>query len=119
MLTIRAVQMHAFRVDLRRMLVERMAQRLRVRFAGHEKLAGNPSLAGVAEATLDIGARHGIRREDELNRLAEYVLLFGPRLDDRDDHPWIRECLQAVGLNPEQRLDRLDSYYTFAFLPTK
>lgn len=113
MLTIRQSQMRVMHQQLRHRLAERITEHLRKRFRSESWLPDRPALLAIARATLSLGERYGMKGEDDLVRLSEYVLLFGPALDQRQDAPWIGDSLRADS-EPHEKLDLMDRHYTFS-----
>jgi len=115
MFTIRDSQLQAFRIDMRRQLTLRLADHLKTQFAAQARETEPAEMVRLADATLEVGSKYGFEQEKDLRPLAEYVFVFGPQLDRREDTPWIRETLGQEDLGPEEKLSRLDSFYMFSY----
>src|SRR5262245_60762918 len=109
MLVIRAAQMKAFAAALRSSFLLRLAGHLHQRLGGRsledfQQLAS----ASVAEAR-DLG----FSTESDLTRFAEYAALYGQPLAAVTDPLWIGLTIRRSDLSPAEKLDVLDSHYTF------
>lgn len=113
MFTIRQNQMLSFRAELKRQLILRIAGHLQTQFATETATMERAELERLADAAVEVGSRYGFVQENHLRPFAEYVFLFGPELDRREDVPWIREALEPDD-QPDEKLARLDNYYIFS-----
>lgn len=113
MIHIRQSQIQALANDRLSRFVRALADDLQPRFntsADNEEV-----FFARVEHAIVVSQQFGFITEEQISRFAEFVLLFGTDLLDATKLPWLTGTLSAQHLSPAEKLDRLDSHYTFSY----
>lgn len=86
----------------------RLAAHLRSVFAHRLAPLDNEQLQAAVRACREKAMDHGIDREDDVRRFAEFAVSYGLALDRNEAAPWIGSVLRMDDLTGTERMDVLD-----------
>ena len=112
-LVVRREQMQAFEQALLTTFVNRMAERLRSRFAAETAELPPADLDTMIRDGIAAAARHGVRDEADVARYLEFVVTYGPRFDVDEKTAWAGAILRRTDLSGTGKMNALDNHDLF------
>ena len=108
MLIIRNDQMDVFRDYMREQFVTRMVLHMRDTFPDRTEEVEDRRLRKVAHLGLKKAQRYGIGLEDDIRRLIEFLVIYGPRMDVKDTTAWMGDILRRSDIDGSTKMDLID-----------
>ena len=112
-LVVRREQMQAFEQALLTTFVNRMADRLRVRFPAETGKLAAADLESMIRDGIAAAARHGVKDEADVARYLEFVVTHGPSFDVDEKTAWAGAILRRTDLSGTGKMNALDNHDLF------
>ncbi len=109
MLSIRKEQMEVFNTYMRGQFEQRMVKHLRATFPNRTKDLPDDRIHTVVQNSIKKAESYGIEYEDDIRRFIEYLVIYGTRLDTREETQWIGDILRRHDLDGTAKMDLIDS----------
>lgn len=109
MLSICKKQMEIFSNTMLKRFEYRLLEHLRERFPEQTKDLPDEKILFVVQTGMKKAETFGIIYEDDIRRFIEYLVIYGTRLDIREDFQWIGDILHRDDLNGTAKMDRIDT----------
>ncbi len=109
MLTIRQEQMEVLSAHMRNQFEQRMIKHLRAKFPDRTKDLPDKRIHLVVQDSMRKAKGYHIEYEDDIRRFIEYLVIYGIRLDTREETQWIGDILRRDDLNGTAKMDLIDS----------
>jgi len=107
MLQIRPEQIAAFSAVMRKRFEHRMSAYLRTAYAEQTEDMSDPAVLALIRKGIARARHYDIRRECDVQRYLDLMLMLHPHFDRARDYAWANEPLKAEGLSAEARLDKV------------
>ena len=107
MLQIRPEQMAAFSAVMRKRFEQRMVAYLRTAFAEQTGDMPDPALVALIRKGIARARRYDIRRECDVQRYLDLMLMLHPDFDRARDCAWAGDVIKAEDMSAEARLDKI------------
>jgi hypothetical protein len=108
MLTIRKEQMDVFSAYSCEQFEWRMIKHLREVFHDRTKDLPDEKIRIVIQDSIRKAESYGIEYEDDIRRFIEYLVIYGSRLDTREETRWIGDILRRDDLNGTAKMNLID-----------
>lgn len=115
MLVIRQEQMDVLSAYMRAQFEQRMIQHLRAKFPERTQDLPDERIRLVVQNSMKKAQSYGVEYEDDIRRFIEYLVIYGTRLDTREETRWIGDILRRDDLNGTAKMDLIDSRELQAF----
>lgn len=109
MLTIRKEQMDVLSAYARNQFEQRMIKHLRAKFPDRTKDLPDERIRLVVQDSMRKAKGYHIEYEDDIRRFTEYLVIYGTRLDVREETHWIGDILRRDDLTGTAKMDLIDS----------
>ncbi len=109
MLTIREEQMDILSAYTREQFEWRMVEHLRAKFPDRTKDLANEKIRIVVQSSIKKAENYSIEYEDDIRRFLEYLVIYGTRLDVREETQWIGDILRRNDLSGTAKMNLIDS----------
>lgn len=109
MLVIRKEQMEVLSAAMRDQFEWRMVDHLRTKFPDRTQELPDDRIRLVVQNSIKKAESHGIEYEDDIRRFIEYLVIYGARLDTREETRWIGDILRREDLTGTAKMDLIDS----------
>ena len=109
MLSIRQEQMDVLSAYMRHQFEQRMIKHLRAKFPDRTKDLPDERIRLVVQDSMRKAKSYNIEYEDDIRRFIEYLVIYGTRLDVREETQWIGDILRRDDLNGTAKMDLIDS----------
>jgi hypothetical protein len=108
MLVIRQEQMDVLSVYMRAQFEQQMVKHLREKFPERTQDLPDERIRMVVQSSIKKAERYGIEYEDDIRRFIEYLVIYGTRLDTREDTQWLGDVLRRNDLDGTAKMDLID-----------
>ncbi len=108
MLSIRKEQMEVLSAYMRDQFEQRMVEHLRATFPDRTQDIPDEKIRVVVQNSMKRAESYSIEYEDDIRRFIEYLVIYGTRLDTREDARWIGDILRRDDLNGAAKMDLMD-----------
>lgn len=108
MLVIRREQMDVLSAYMRAQFEQRMVNHLRAKFPERTQDLPDERIRSVVQNSTKKAESYGIEYEDDIRRFIEYLVIYGVRLDTREETWWIGDVLRRNDLNGAAKMDLID-----------
>ena len=109
MLTIRKEQMDVLSAYSREQFEWRMVKHLREKFPDRTKDLADEKIRVVVQSGMKKAESYGIDYEDDIRQFLEYLVIYGTRLDVREETRWIGDILRRNDLSGAAKMNLIDS----------
>ncbi|MFO7639967.1 MAG: hypothetical protein R6X17_01465 [Candidatus Competibacteraceae bacterium] len=109
MLAIRQEQMDVLSAYMRDRFEQRMVKHLQEKFPDRTKDLPDEKIRLVVQNSMKKAEIYGIEYEDDIRRFIEYLVIYGTRLDTREETRWIGEILRRDDLTGTAKMDLIDN----------
>jgi hypothetical protein len=109
MLVIRQEQMEVLSAYTRDQFERRMVDHLRTKFPDRTRDLPDERIRLVVQNSTKKAESYGIEYEDDIRRFIEYLVIYGTRLDTREETRWIGEILRRDDLTGTAKMDLIDN----------
>lgn len=109
MLVIRQEQMNVLSAYMRDRFEQRMVDYLRAKFPDRTQDLPDERIRVVVQNSTKKAESYGIEYEDDIQRFIEYLVIYGTRLDTREETQWIGDILRRDDLTGTAKMDLIDS----------
>ena len=109
MLTIRKEQMDILSAYSREQFEWRMVKHLREKFPDRTKDLADEKIRVVVQSGMKKAEGYGIDYEDDIRQFLEYLVIYGTRLDVREETQWIGDILRRNDLSGAAKMNLIDS----------
>ncbi|CDH44861.1 hypothetical protein [Candidatus Contendibacter odensensis] len=109
MLSIRKEQMEVLSGYMREQFEWRMVKHLREKFPDRTKDLADDKIRVVVQSSMKKAEGYGIEYEDDIRRFLEYLVIYGTRLDVREETQWIGDILRRNDLTGTAKMNLIDS----------
>jgi hypothetical protein len=110
MLVIRKEQMDILSAHMRARFEWRMVDHLRAKFPDRTKELPDEKIRLVVQDSMRKAKGYHIEYEDDIRRFIEYLVIYGIRLDVREETQWIGDILRRDDLTGTAKMDLIDSH---------
>lgn len=108
MLSIRKEQMEVLSAYMCEQFEWRMVKHLREVFPDRTKDLPDEKIRIVVQDSIRKAQSYGIEYEDDIRRFIEYLVIYGSRLDTREETRWIGDILRRDDLNGTAKMNLID-----------
>lgn len=109
MLVIRQEQMDVLSAYTRAQFEQRMVDHLRAKFPDRTQELPDERIRLVVQNSTKKAESYSIEYEDDIRRFIEYLVIYGTRLDTREETRWIGEILRRDDLTGTAKMDLIDN----------
>ena len=109
MLSIRQEQMDVLSAYTRNQFEQRMIKHLREKFPDRTKDLPDEKIRLVVQDSMRKAKGYNIEYEDDIRRFTVYLVIYGTRLDTREETQWIGNILRRDDLTGTAKMDLIDS----------
>ncbi|MCP5158333.1 MAG: hypothetical protein H6975_02775 [Gammaproteobacteria bacterium] len=109
MLIIRQEQLNVLSVYMRNQFTQRMIKHLRTKFPDRTKDLPDERIYVVVQNSIKKAESYGIEYEDDIRCFIEYLVIYGVRLDTREETQWIGNILRRDDLSGAAKINLIDS----------
>ena len=109
MLVIRKEQMEVLSAAMRDQFEWRMVDHLRTKFPDRTQEFPDEKIRLVVQDSMRKAKGYNIEYEDDIRRFIEYLVIYGIRLDVREETQWIGDILRRDDLTGTAKMDLIDS----------
>lgn len=108
MLVIRQEQMEVLSAYMRTQFEQRMVMHLRDKFPERTQDLPDERIRLVVQNSIKKAESFGIEYEDDIRRFTEYLVIYGTRLDTREEIQWLGDILRRNDLDGTAKMDLID-----------